>query len=331
MAKELTVKSKFFSMEDKVEVEGLDKTFDTVERFENAYINSVPAEIKEEIDAHFDDTNRVITISKEEAKNVQFKNLASKVFRGSGSTISGMLKCNYNTYSQKNGSYTVSNNKATIQFAMGTPYPVVVFNASYSGNKFQYSADGTTFSDLSYDLEIIVSEAYYLDIKQLIILDLLETLGYKVILDEEGVYDFISNNIRANTGSGEINLTSLSINGTKYKLGGSGYIYTFVGGTVSDGTNTYYVNSFTVISDTALDTSDYGKFLKSISGQSIYVILVKTSDNSVVIGRFKNVSNTLKFRKPDENVDIFTVTTAGYYASGYCINLGAGTVTSFAW
>lgn len=264
MAKELTVKSKFFAMEDKVIVEG--SAIDTAERFEKVYVDALPEAVQTAIASHFDDTNKKVTLSKEELKNyvfanaLAFKNTAFSVF-SSNATKYGEITFTYASYSYNSkiifvqpysGSESSTNSNTVIKVD--------------SNKKFVISPLGkTTFSnDFDNSLIIKLEDSAYSEFKQAITKDLLANLGYVVIPSEETVDEKIAEipNVEEAPSGTIASVLGLDSNGDLVK------------GTISGGTklykhwlahtNGYKLNVISTIEDTNFGTNNANDIVNSI-------------------------------------------------------------------
>ena len=174
MAKELTVKSKFFAMEDKVVVEG--SAIDTAERFEKVYVDALPEAVQNALASHFDDTNKKVTLSKKEFINYAFKNLCNYCIQFSQNTVFG--SADFNNLTGSNNFKVAFIGFKAIQIVI-SQYSFVLDSTTY---KWNYS------SSLETNMVITVSDTYYASVKQAITKDLIVNLGY-VVIPSEGTVD----------------------------------------------------------------------------------------------------------------------------------------------
>lgn len=191
---ELKVKSTFFAMEDKVEVDGVDEALAVGQRFEKVYVDALPEAVQTAIASHFDDTNKKITLNKSETAFV-FENLSRYVLSKTNNTQVTIGTVNYEEYTNKdlNWKYGGSTGyfylEANLSSSGSGSLNICFGNINYAEKswKLYFSGASTWNKNLESNLEITVGDDYYSDIKQAIIKDLLANLGYVVIPSEETV------------------------------------------------------------------------------------------------------------------------------------------------
>ena len=196
---ELKVKSKFFAMEDKVEVEGLD--LDTVERFSKVYIDEVPEEVLSKVSSYFNDETKTVRFTREMVTKCVFVNFNEYLLKNSLTSdiiASGVLDgyssrtLNSNLFS----GFRVTNGFVAIGKGNFAGSPIYfALNGTSSGaeqdNRIRLHPETVAYGD------IVFGNDYYAGVKEALMKDLVQLFGYQVINGTQQIEELIANRTNA--------------------------------------------------------------------------------------------------------------------------------------
>ena len=167
---------------------------ETLERFEKVYINDLPQDVKDFLESHFDSYNSKITFSINELNNYKWTNLANYLNNYDSSdwnTDKQSLSVDYNDESftldeaVQNSDLYWYNSDNNIAFWL-------LESEQDKFGKWELTDNDEELLLFEHSLNFYCQDLNFGDVKQAIIKDLLENLGYEVILTEEEINEKIS-------------------------------------------------------------------------------------------------------------------------------------------